>query len=246
MPDGKPPREIRQARGSIGQSPDAGLARQLSELARQMQAEPDMAALLQRITDASLIEVEGAEHAGISLIEGKLVRTEAGTDDLMSTLDRQQHQLQQGPCLSSLREQITVRSDDLRHEDRWPKFAAAALEHGIHSMLAVQLFVEGDNLGALNLYASRPNAFTDQDESVAMLLAAHAAIAMKGSKVETNLRTALQSRDIIGQAKGILMERYKIGSLEAFDLLIAASQQTHRKLRDLAEALDTSGELEIN
>lgn len=242
----EPPPHSRQAQGSSGQSAEIGLARQLSELARQMHAEPDMAALLRRITDASVIEVDGADHAGISLIEGKLVRTEAATGDVMSSLDQLQYQLQQGPCLSSLREQITVRSDDLRHEDRWPKFAAAAIEHGVHSMLAVQLFVDGDNLGALNLYANNPNAFTDHDESTAMLLAAHAAIAMKGNQDATNLRIALQSRDIIGQAKGILMERYKIGPAEAFDLLAMASQRTNRKLRDVADALDTTGELNTN
>jgi GAF domain-containing protein len=110
-------------------------------------------------------------------------------------------------------------------------------------MLSVQLFVEDDNLGALNLYAESPGSFDESDENVAMLLAAHAAIAIKGGRVEGNLRSALDRRDVIGQAKGILMERYKIDDSQAFDLLVVASQQTHRKLRDIAEELARSGEL---
>jgi GAF domain-containing protein len=107
----------------------------------------------------------------------------------------------------------------------------------------VQLFVEGDNLGALNFYAGRPGRFDDYDESVAMLLAAHAAIAIQGHKVEAGLRTAPSSRDVIGQAKGILMERYKLTDRQAFTMLVTASQHTNRKLRDVAEELTATGEL---
>jgi GAF domain-containing protein len=239
----EPADEVRRARGSTGNEAEAGLARQLSELARRMQAEPDMSALLQSVTDAALIEIDAAEHAGISLIEGRYVRSEATTDALVSLIDQQQYRLEQGPCLSSLRQQITVRSDDLEDEGRWPEFSAAVAEHGIRSMLSVQLFVEADNLGALNLYSSKPDAFDAHDESTAMLLAAHAAIAIKGSRAATNLHTALDTRDVIGQAKGILMERFKIGPAEAFALLVVASQHSHQKLRDVAEQLATTGEL---
>jgi GAF domain-containing protein len=238
------PNEIRHARGSGGQPAEAGLARQLSELAREMQADPDMAALLKHIVVGATTEVAGAEHAGISLIEGTHIRTEAATDELVERIDEQQYELQQGPCLEALRHHVTVRSDDFEHEGRWPGFAEAAMRFGVQSMLSVQLFVEGSNLGVLNMYAMKPNAFTDHDESVAILLAAHAAIAMKGSTVEANLRTALESRDTIGQAKGILMERFKVGQAEAFALLVVASQHTHRKSRDVADTLTSTGELQ--
>jgi GAF domain-containing protein len=240
----EPGDDIRQALDSSGEGIEDGLARQLSELARQMQAEPDMPALLQRITEAAVLEIDGAEYACISLVEGGVVRPQAATDDLVKRVDSRESELNEGPCITSLREEVTVRSDDFEKEERWPRFVAAAMEEGIRSMLAVQLFVEADNLGALNIYATQPDAFTEHDETIAMLLAVHAAIAMTASMTESNLRTALDSRDTIGQAKGILMERYKISSIEAFHLLVVASQRTHRKLRDLADTLTTTGEWE--
>ena len=238
-----PGHDVRQAHDSGGQDMQAGLARQLAELARELQAAPDLKALLQMTTDAAVTEIEGAEHACISLVEGSAVRSAAATDDLVRRVDARESDLNEGPCIASLRTEVTVRSDDFETETRWPRFVAAAMEDGIRSMLAVQLFVEGDNLGALDIYATRPHAFTDQDESIAMALAVHAAVAMKGSTVTSNLRIALQTRDLIGQAKGILMERYKINADDAFSLLVVASQRTHTKLRDLAESLAATGEL---
>jgi GAF domain-containing protein len=241
--DRSPLEDVRLARGTSGQHPDSGLARDLSTMARQMQAEPDRAALLRRLVDTALMEIDGAEWAGISAIERRKVRTEAASDEIVERIDELQYRLEEGPCLTSLREAETVRSEDLAAEDRWPRFAAAAVEQGVRSMMCVQLFVEGDNLGALNFYAGRPGRFDDYDESVAMLLAAHAAIAIQGHKVEAGLRTALSARDVIGQAKGILMERYKLTDRQAFTMLVTASQHTNRKLRDVAEELTATGEL---
>jgi len=243
MPQDDPGDEARQAHGSAGGSIEIGLARQLGELAREMQSAPDMAALLQCLTTAAVTEIEGAEHACISLVEGKIVSSVAATDELVKRVDGRESELDEGPCITSLREEVTVRSDDFAKEKRWPRFVAAAMEDGIRSMLAVQLFVEEDSLGALNIYATRPNAFTEHDESIAMLLAVHAAIAMKGSATEAHMRLAINSRDVIGQAKEILMERYKISSVEAFRLLVITSQRTHRKLRDVAETLAATGEI---
>lgn len=233
---------VRHALGSSGADIEIGLARQLGELARELHSEPHMEVLLQQITKAAVDEIDGAEQACISLVEGQIVRTHAATNDMAARVDQRESELKEGPCITSLRTEVTVRSDDFGTEGRWPRFVAAAMREGIRSMLAVQLFVEGDNLGALNIYATQPNAFTEHDESVAMLLAIHAAIAMRGQKVESNLRVALGSRDLIGQAKGILMERYKIGEVEAFQLLVVASQETNRKLRNVAETLATTGD----
>jgi GAF domain-containing protein len=234
---------VRNARGSSGQEPEPGVARNLSELARELQAEPTLESLLQRVVDAAVAEIAPARQAGISEIAPKRVYTRAATDPLVQQIDDLQYRLGEGPCLTSLRDEVTVRTKDLRTEARWVHFSRAAAELGVRSMLSVQLFVEGDNLGALNLYSGTPAAFDEVHESTAMLLAAHAAIAMKGSKVEGNLRDALDRRDVIGQAKGILMERYKIDGSQAFDLLVFASQQTHQKLRDIAEEVATTGEL---
>lgn len=108
-------------------------------------------------------------------------------------------------------------------------------------MLSLQLFVEGDNLGALNLYARSVGAFTDESEKVGLLFAAHAAIAYAGVRKEAQLAAALASRDVIGQAKGILMERYKITGERAFLVLAHASQHANRKLADIADELVRTG-----
>lgn len=235
--------QMRQAIGTTGQAPDAGLARDLSELARNLQADPSLEVLLQHIAEAAVDEVEPASYAGISEITGKQVQTRAATGPVAREIDELQYRHGQGPCLTSLRDQVTVRIDDLRVETRWPHFATAAADTGVYSMLSVQLFVDDDNFGALNLYADPPHAFEVSHESTAMLIAAHSAIAMKGKHVETGLRTALSTRDLIGQAKGILMERYRINQAMAFDLLVMASQNNHRKLHDIAEELTATGEL---
>jgi GAF domain-containing protein len=245
MSQDAPPSDPRHALGSSGDDIEVGLARQLGEMARELQAEPDMAALLQRITETAVAEVDGARHACISLFEKGKVTSQAGTDELVKRVDRHESELNEGPCITSLRDHVTVRSDDFETEERWPRFVAAAMEDGIRSMLAVQLFVRDDNLGALNIYATESNVFTEHDESIAMLLAVHAAMAMQAKTTETNLRAGLDTRDVIGQAKGILMERYKISPLEAFDLLVVASQRTHIKLRNIADTLAATGDLPV-
>ncbi|MBV9594925.1 MAG: GAF and ANTAR domain-containing protein [Actinobacteria bacterium] len=161
----------------------------------------------------------------------------------MHRVDGLQYEAGDGPCLTSLRAQETVRADDLSTDPRWPRFAAGAVREGVLSSLSVQLFVEGTNLGALNLYSKTPGGFDDHAESVAMLLASHAAIAMKGTQVQVNLRTALRNRDVIGQAKGILMERFRLNEAQAFDLLVLASQRTHCKLNEIADELAATGAL---
>lgn len=131
----------------------------------------------------------------------------------------------------------------MRTEQRWPEFAKRAVDLGVGSMLSIQLYVTGDNLGALNLYSEAAEAFDDESEHVGLLLASHAAIAMASAQQQEQLVQAITTRDLIGQAKGILMERHKITSEQAFTLLIRASQLANTKLRDVAEHLTTTGEL---
>jgi putative methionine-R-sulfoxide reductase with GAF domain len=114
----------RQAVGSTGQSADTGVARQLSELARQMQADLTDEALLRHIVAAATDEVPGAEHAGITLVTGKDLSTPAATGELVIRVDRLQYEVGQGPCLDAARHHETVRCDDLRAEPRWPPSTA--------------------------------------------------------------------------------------------------------------------------
>ncbi len=228
-------------------SPRAGataLADQLSELARSLESEDDVQDTLNAIVRAAVETVPGAEQASISSVVGRReVVTRATTNDVSAGVDRSQYETQEGPCLDALYEQRTVRVPDLPGERRWPRFVERARELGVGSMLAVQLYVAGDDLGALNLTSGKSDAFDDESEQVALLFAAHAAVALAGAQQQEQLRQALHSRDLIGQAKGILMERFSIDADQAFRLLVRASQTSNRKLTEIAEELDRTGEL---
>ena len=234
---------VRQAVGSTGERAEAGIARELSELAREMQADTTNEALLQRIVAAAVTEVPGTRYAGITLVTGKKVVTPAATNELVERIDQIQYTTGQGPCLDAAAHHETVRSDDLKAEDRWPRFARKTADLGVLSMLSFQLFVEAETFGALNFYADHANAFNSDSESTGMLLASHAALAMAAARTEEGLLAAMDNRDMIGQAKGILIERYKINEVQAFGLLVASSQAVNRKLRDVAGHLVTTGEL---
>ena len=234
---------VRQAVRSTGHSAEPGVARQLSELARELQADLTSEALLRHIVMAAVTEIPGAQHAAITLVTGKEFTTPAAFGELAERIDQAQYGTGEGPCLDAARHHKTVRCDDLRIDGRWPRFARQAASLGVLSVLSFQLFAAGDSFGALNLYAAGPAAFDPDSESTGILLASHAALAMAAARTQAGLLTALDSREMIGQAKGILMERYKITGVQAFGLLVASSQAVNCKLRDVAGQLVATGEL---
>jgi GAF domain-containing protein len=218
------------------------LAERLAELSRSMHDEKGLDLTLEAIVRAAADTVPGVDEASLSSVTRRReVRTLAATSDLPRAVDEAQYDTGQGPCLSSLYQRRTVRLSNLATDLRWPDFAARALELGVWSMLAIQLYVEGDDLGALNLHSRRPDAFTDESEQVGLLFAAHAAVAMAGAQEREQMRIAVDSRDLIGQAKGILIERFKISGDEAFRLLVVASQSTNIRLYDVADFLVRTG-----
>lgn len=223
--------------GATGAGSDLGEAVGLA--ARSLQERHgDVEATLQVITESAVGVVPGVEEASVSYVTGRRrVEARAATGDLPRQLDEIQNRLQEGPCLDAVWTESTVRIDDLRSEERWPRFAAAAAALGVLSSVSFQLFVEGDNLGAINLYSRQPRAFGEESEDVGLVFAAHAAVALAGARHETDLRTGMGSRDLIGQAKGILMERYAISADRAFAVLARVSQQTNRRLVDIATEL---------
>jgi GAF domain-containing protein len=155
-----------------------------------------------------------------------------------------QYSTGEGPCLRAAADhEAVVIVDDLTTDTRWPVFSPSAISHGIRSMLSLHLYTDRDSIGALNIYARQPHAFTPHSVRTGVLLAAHSAAAIAAATLSADLRIALESRDVIGQAKGMLMERNKITSTEAFDLLITASQHSNRKLRDVAAELTDAGAL---
>ena len=229
--------------GGGGSLPGADLGEVMGQVARSLQQEhDDVDATLRTIAATAVDAVPGAEECTIGYVTGRrTVEPRGATGDLPRLVDEVQGRVQEGPCLDSVWEQRTVRIEDMRTEQRWPRFAAEAVRLGVLSSLSFQLFVEGDNLGALNLYARAPHAFGEESEDVGLVLAAHAAVALAGARSEDHLRRAVDNRDLIGQAKGILMERRKLTADQAFQVLARVSQQTNRKLVDVAEELTRTG-----
>lgn len=218
------------------------LAEQMSDLARSLQAEDDPQEVLAALVRAAIELVPGADEGSISVVEGRrTVRSHVPSSDLARDVDALQSQVGQGPCLEAVYEHETVSVPDMETEQRWPEFSREAAALGAASMLSFQLYVEGDNLGALNLYGRNPNAFNDESEQVGLLLASHAAIAFADAQKLGHMRDAMRSRDVIGQAKGILMERYNITAQHAFVMLTQSSSRTNIKLFAVADYLATTG-----
>lgn len=221
------------------------LAKAFGDFAVELQTSSGSDNTLQTIVQAAAHIVPGARWAGISLVQGKQVVPKAPTDPRVAALDELQSQFNDGPCLTSLRDHHTVQIDDMRSDPRWPVFAGAAYQHGVLSLLSFRLFVEESTLGALNIYSDRPHAFSDESIFVGEILAQHAAIAMVGSTVETQFKDALATRDIIGQAKGILMHSMDLTGLQAFSLLTRLSQDSNRKLVEIARLVVEQHETQV-
>jgi transcriptional regulator with GAF, ATPase, and Fis domain len=237
MPDDQETRGRPSSQDAGTVEPDA-LAAQFGDVARILQAEDDTEAMLDELVASAVRMIPGADEASISIVTGRTeVSSQHPTGALPALVDEIQTETGQGPCLDAAYEHRTVRVPDLAHEERWPRFARRAAEAGAGSMLSFQLWVEHDDLGALNLYSHSPDAFDDESEQVGLLFASHAAVAFADARKVDQLERAVGSRDVIGQAKGILMERYGIDDGQAFRVLTRVSQNSHRKLRDVAAEL---------
>ncbi|TKV29380.1 GAF and ANTAR domain-containing protein [Arthrobacter sp. NamB2] len=227
-------------------APEEDVAGRLSELARSLQREDSEDAVLEQLVRAALQLVPGAEEASITLVTGRRrVESRFPSSDLARALDELQERTGEGPCVSAVYDEQTVRVPDLRNEARWPEFSTRAADAGAGSMLSFQLFVHGDNLGALNLASRTPHGFSEESGYVGLLVAAHAAVAFSDAQKLHQFKDAIATRDLIGQAKGILMERYGITSGQAFIMLVQVSSQTNAKLLAVAEQLATTGSLPV-
>jgi len=218
----------------------ADLAETFAEVARALEAEGSVQATLDRMVELAVKTVDGCDHAGVTLVEGGSVCTPAASDDLPGVVDSVQYETGEGPCLDAIREHEVFQTGHLAEEARWPGFSRrAAGESGVASILAYRLFVETDTMGALNLYSRQRDAFDDDDRAVGSIFAAHAAVALSAARQTDQLEQAIESRDVIGQAKGILMARQNVTADEAFDMLRRGSQRLNVKLRELAKQVAT-------
>ncbi len=220
------------------------LAVRFSDFARDLQQQPDPDSTLKEITRSAIEMIPGCAEASVSAIRGRRkIISQAASGTLPQVVDALQAQTGQGPCLDAVHEQRTVRVSDMATETRWPLFTPGALAAGAAGMLSFQLYVEEDNLGSLNLFSLQSGAFTDHSEHVGLLFASHAAVAYSGVQRTFKMGQTVASRQVIGQAQGILMERRKITGDASFALLVQASQDSNLKLREVSDRLIHTGEL---
>jgi GAF domain-containing protein len=192
----------------------------------------------QVIVESAPRVVEGCDRAAIGVLEGDRFHSAAATDDVMVLIDELQDKLNEGPCLEASVQQVWQLDNDLTNGSPWPRLSAAVLaQTPVRGMLAVPLVNDGKRAGALNLFADRPDAFTEESTEAAVILAAFASVAI--SKAQESARAAQLAEGMatnreIGAAVGILMATHRISADEAFDLLSKSSQRLNRKLRDIA------------
>jgi GAF domain-containing protein len=220
------------------------LARRMAELAQASAAPRRVEEVLSGVTATALELIPGADTAGVLLVgKGGKFDSLAGTDDLPHQLDELQMTLNEGPCVEAALDEVIVRTDDFRSEERWPEYSPAVVEIGVLSGLSIKLYTADRTAGALNLFAFKPNAFDARDETTGVVLAAHAAAAILASRQGEQLESALSTRDRIGQAKGIIMERFGIDDVQAFEMLRKLSQDGNTRLVDIAQrVIDTRGD----
>lgn len=199
---------------------------------------------LASIVASAVATIPGAEHAGVSLLRSDgAITSYTPSSSTVAEVDQLQSTYREGPCITALWDQHTVLVDDLDAEAaRWPRFAPEAVARGVASMLSFQLFTRADTLGALNLYSNVGKGFDEEAQTLGGLFASHAALALAGAQEVTHLHRALATRDVIGQAKGMLMERFGVDADVAFEMLTSSSQTTNLKLVDVARWLTQQGQ----
>lgn len=232
----------------IGRDPVSELTANFSETARILFSAGSVNSTLGQVVTVAVQTIEGCDYAGLFLVEGEVVVTPVLTDPIVGVVDALQQETGEGPCLDAIAQGIMVYGDDLNGDTRWPNFGPKAAQKGIRSALALPLTTNG-TAGAVNLYAAYPSAFGVVDRAKGVILSSLASVALAAAHLFEdeerridNLHSALSSREIIGQAQGILMERERIAADQAFDVLRRASQYLNVKLREVAQTLVDTGE----
>jgi GAF domain-containing protein len=207
--------------------------------------------LLQTIADLAKTVMPGNPEAAVTLLIKDHPTTVASTDQLATDLDETQYERGHGPCLHAARTGELTEIADTRTDSRWPDYMARAAEHGALSSLSVPLAIDDEHVaGALNIYARRPNAFDEASRMAATRFGPYAAVAAgnlhayrSARDKADNLQAALETRGVIDQAKGILMDRHKLTADQAFQALAQMSMKTNRKLHAVADDLVHTGDL---
>jgi hypothetical protein len=236
-------------------APPTRLAMVFADIAEQLYDADSFDDVLSRIADAAVSTIAGCRMASVTLCDRGGYRTVASTDPAATAVDNAQYQAHEGPCLDAVDAPMVYAQSF--PDERWPTLASRPTESGIQSALSYRLAAASSATadsggGSLNSYAVIPDAFNDTAQEIGLILAAHASVAARVVEERSTLQSlgrdlqqVLLSRDVIGQAKGILMERLKITPEDAFDLLRRSSQNLNVKLRDLARGLAETGEFPV-
>jgi GAF domain-containing protein len=206
--------------------------------------------LLKRVVDLSKDVMPGRPEASILVMVKDRPTTVVSTGDLATRLDETQYAKGYGPCMHAASSGELTEIPDTRIETRWADYARGAAEEGNLSSLSVPLPIDDDMVGALNIYAREPHAFDEESRGEALRFGPYAGVALSNihayssaRELAENMQAALESRSVIDQAKGILMERHKLTADQAFQLLAHASMRMNTKLREIAEELVLTGDL---
>ncbi len=222
--------------------PASDFALSISEAARTLNKPRSLDDTLQTIVEVACNSVPGFDHVGIATLEKKgAVETRAFTGDLVPHLDGLQYGWREGPGSVALHGDESVCVSSLKHEQRWPRYVPRAWEAGVRSQLAVKLYLDRGTLGGINFYSTVRDDVSDDAQALARLFATHAAIALGHAQERETFTEGLQTRRAIGQAIGILMERYEMNEDRAFAFLVRASSHANIKLRAVAQELVDEG-----
>jgi GAF domain-containing protein len=211
------------------------LALRMAELARVVAVPRDLDEVLADVTAAAVELIPGADIADVMLVDRNGVHWSKGaTGALPQRLTKLQEQYGEGPCAEAAKGETLVRTDDFATDNRWPRYSPEAVELGVRSGLSLKLFTADRTAGALNLFGFAADGFDIEAETIGTVLAAHAAAAIMAARNQEQLTSALSNRDRIGQAKGMIMERYMVDEVRAFEILRQLSQESNVKLVDIA------------
>lgn len=222
------------------------LIQEIEDLVHNLERQPsgDFDAFLSELVAGAVRSVPRAQHAGITLAGDGTVTTAASTGPYPVLLDEVQHRHAEGPCVSGPFHHDVIIIDNVASETRWPAYTFEALTRTpIRAVASFQLFTEPPRIGALNVFAEQPGAFDADAIELGLIYATHAALVWSLARREPQFRSALASRDIIGQAKGMLMERFKIDAVQAFEMLKRLSQNDNVALVVVAQRLADAEQL---
>jgi GAF domain-containing protein len=213
-------------------------------LGRIKLSETDLAGVLNKISELAQRAIPGAEEVSVTLVRGSGAYTAAYTDQTALILDEWQYEQGRGPCLDASQAAAVVSVPDTATDQRWPDWGTRARAAGVHSSLSIGLPIQDAVVGALNIYGTKPDAFDDDAITLAQTFAGYAAVAMANAHLYDttatlahHMQTAMESRAVIEQAKGIIMAERRCTPDEAFSVLAKLSQDTNRKLREVAAVL---------